>query len=220
MIGVLNEGKKPKRKCYLCHTDNGKPTDEVGQKNLRLSCLTPRPRLDLIGASFFMEQFKSVEGFPFYEVSNRGRVLSIKRRRTKGGILKPQPDERGYLHVIFVTSERRHTINVHRLVASAFIPNPGNLPCVNHIDGDKSNNYAENLEWCTHAENNRHAVRTGLNIAKGLEQHGMAKLKNADVLQIREMLARGLTTTEVSKMFPVSRTTISQIKSGYRWAKL
>ena len=67
-------------------------------------------------------------------------------------------DHCGYRHTILNGKNR----NIHRVIAETFIPNPNNLPCVNHKDGNKQNNRVDNLEWCTHSENTLHSFRTGL----------------------------------------------------------
>lgn len=95
-----------------------------------------------------------------YQISNLGNVKSIyKNGNTKiltGGIKK------GYRQVILVKNKKRKYASVHRLVAETFIPNPNNLPQVNHKDGNKSNNNVDNLEWCTQSENQIHAYKNGL----------------------------------------------------------
>ena len=68
----------------------------------------------------------------------------------------------GYKFVAAGSKDGQKTISVHRLVAELFIPNPNNYPVVNHLDGNKLNNRADNLEWTTQLENNRHAIETGL----------------------------------------------------------
>ena len=77
-----------------------------------------------------------------------------------------QPSGRGgkltYYAVMLWLGNKSKCAKVHRLVAEAFIPNPDNLPCINHKDGNKLNNQVTNLEWCTYQENMQHAVRTGL----------------------------------------------------------
>lgn len=107
-----------------------------------------------------MEEWKVVEGTEgLLEVSSEGRVRSNMR---DGRVLKQQLDNKGY-HRISVTIKRRNMhFKVHRLVATAFIPNPLSLPQVNHIDGDKSNNKAANLEWVTNIQNAHHAMESGL----------------------------------------------------------
>lgn len=92
-----------------------------------------------------------------YEVSNLGRV-----RNKKGLLLKPQKTEKGYLRVDLSKDGKTKHYKVHRLVASAFIPNKNNLPQINHKDENKQNNRVDNLEWCTHKENTQHAFKTGL----------------------------------------------------------
>lgn len=84
-----------------------------------------------------------------YEVSNLGNVRNIKT----GRVLKPAKHGLGYLHVVLCKNGKHKTITVHRLVAETFIPNPDNLPEVNHKDEDKTNNCIENLEWCTQIYN-------------------------------------------------------------------
>lgn len=117
------------------------------------------------------EIWKDIEGYEgMYQVSNLGRVKSLSRRcSTHWGtrlvpekILKPQEKEFGYLCVNLHKDSKSKEFSIHRLVAFAFVPNPSNKPDVNHNDGNKQNNYPENLEWVTNLENIQHAVRTGL----------------------------------------------------------
>lgn len=89
-----------------------------------------------------------------YQISNYGNVKSLNYRKTgKEQILKPTTNNDGYKLVLLYKNGSRKTLSIHRLVANAFIPNPNNLPEINHIDRDKTNNTVENLEWCTHKEN-------------------------------------------------------------------
>jgi len=109
------------------------------------------------------EIWKDVNGYEgLYQVSNLGRVRSLERKATDGRqinerILKPAFDVGKYLTVALHKNKKQKTHKVHRLVAFAFIKNPNNKPHVNHIDGNKSNNRVDNLEWCTQLENNRHS---------------------------------------------------------------
>ena len=108
------------------------------------------------------KNIKDYEGI--YQVSNLGNVRSLdrvskNRHHLKGKILKQHRDKDGYLKLcLFKNGVGRHFF-VHRLVTIAFIPNPDNKPQVNHIDEDKDNNKANNLEWCTVLYNNNYGKR-------------------------------------------------------------
>lgn len=107
------------------------------------------------------EEWKPIKGYEgIYEVSNMGRVKSL--HRSQGRILKQYTQDNGYVKVNLSKNGTHNTKRVHRLVATAFIPNPHNKPEVNHIDGNKENNNVDNLEWCTREYNVRHAFHNGL----------------------------------------------------------
>ena len=108
------------------------------------------------------EVWKDVKGYEgLYKVSNTGKVKSFQRNREK--LLSDKYYENGYLRASLSKNKEKKKVLIHRLVAETFIPNPENKPEVNHIDGNKKNNNASNLEWCTHCENIKHAWETGLN---------------------------------------------------------
>lgn len=96
------------------------------------------------------EIWKDIPGYEgLYKVSNLGNVKSLKRNGIKGIILKGEKDEFDYKRVTLCKKNKTKKYKVHRLVAQAFIPNPNNLPQINHKDENSKNNNVENLEWCT-----------------------------------------------------------------------
>lgn len=105
--------------------------------------------------------------YPSYKVTKSGKVYSYRQ----GNMLKPLSvvlDSSGYPIVkLYDDTNKKRTIAVHRIIADTFIPNPNNLECINHKDEDKTNNFVENLEWCTKAYNNCYgdkAVKIGLKL--------------------------------------------------------
>ena len=120
-------------------------------------------------SNFMEEVWKDILGYEDYKINFVGEVFS-KQREIKVGltkrvignyILKPSK-VRGYLNVVLTNSDGKKMFKIHRLLALSFIPNPENKSCVNHIDGNKSNNKLNNLEWVTPKENNYHAFKKGL----------------------------------------------------------
>ena len=113
-------------------------------------------------------EWKPIEEYEgIYEVSDSGIIYSAHRitsdgKELTGKVIKGGCYPNGYKFVCLRKNGRNKNVMVHRLVAEAFIPNPNNLPCVNHKDGNKQNNCAENLEWCTQSYNLKHAVEIGL----------------------------------------------------------
>ena len=104
------------------------------------------------------EIWKDIEGYEgIYQVSNNGRVRSLLYNKIK--MLKTQTYKRGYKYIALSKNGEKKKYKIHRLVAQAFIPNPNNYPQINHKDEDKSNNYINNLEWCTPKYNNNFGTR-------------------------------------------------------------
>ena len=140
-----------------------------------------------------------------YEVSDTGQVKGPR------GLRKPFFTYKGYAQVDIWKQGTRRNFLLHRLVAIHFIPNPNKCPQVNHKDGNKTNNAVSNLEWCTAAENNNHAVRL-------LRLHGEnlynCKLTNEQVRSIRS-------DTRVQRViaadYGISQPVVGQIKSGKAW---
>lgn len=109
------------------------------------------------------EIWKPIKGYEEYEVSNYGNVRSIKKlHRRKGPLyMKPMDNGYGYYVVTLWKKNKRKNQYIHRLVAEAFIPNPDDLPQVNHLDYDRHNNSVSNLEWITQLDNTRYSAGRG-----------------------------------------------------------
>lgn len=164
------------------------------------------------------EKWKAIPNAPGYEVSSLGQVrawISSRQRLLSAPHLivsvieKPRGKRRnGYVRVRLQIKGVRIRFSLHRLVAEAFILNSGNRPDVNHKDGIKVNNAAENLEWATQKENYDHAIRTGLNTTLG------ARVRRLTPEQVRIVRASKATQKEIAKYFGVSDGTISNVLTG------
>lgn len=110
-----------------------------------------------------MEIWKDIKGYEgLYQVSNMGQVKSLgngKSNKSKLKVMKQQLNHKGYPMINLCKNGVTKGVSVHRLVAINFIPNPNNLPQVNHIDEIKTNNCVENLEWCTNEYNHNYGTR-------------------------------------------------------------
>lgn len=132
------------------------------------------------------ESWKFIPGFDKYEASTLGRIRSHTR---KARILKPGHNKQGYEHVILENKGDYKSLRVNRLVAIVFIPNPLNLPQVNHKNGIKTDNRVENLEWVTSSQNSKHAYDMGLKRMDGLcaekRIEALRKLLNKPIFNIQ-----------------------------------
>ena len=133
------------------------------------------------------EIWKDVVGYEgIYKVSNKGNIYSVERiaqgRKCGGIILKPICDKDGYLIVSLYKNGGTKNKKIHRLVTEAFIPNPNNLPQVNHRDEVKDNNNVSNLEWCTSKQNNNHGTRTERIAQKTSRKVRAVNVKTGDVV--------------------------------------
>jgi hypothetical protein len=160
-----------------------------------------------------LEIWKDCVSAPGYKISNQGRILG-----KRGKILNPCLDSYGYFRPGLQTLKGQKSFYVHRLVAEAFIPNPENKPQVNHINGDKEDNRAENLEWCTSAENTYHADKIGLRDHKAHgESHYKAKLTEDQVIEI--FRSEGKTHVQIGKEYGISANSVCRIKNRTRWSR-
>lgn len=115
----------------------------------------------------YIEKWLPIEDYPNYEVSSLG---NIRNTRT-GNLMRPWTMQNGYQAISLRNEYGRKNFYVHRLVADAFYDGDHDNFEINHIDGRKNNNFIGNLEWCTHSENTRHAIRNGLFTPHRLPPH-------------------------------------------------
>ena len=151
--------------------------------------------------------WKDIKDFPNYEVNTDGLVRNKKTQR----ILKPFNNGRGYYQIGLYHGGKRKKLRINRLVALAFIPNPLGKPCVNHINGHPTDNNVSNLEWCTHQENTRHAIDTGLKPTKFNEKQ---------IHEVCRLLQDKLTINEVSAKTGVSIGTVKDVRARKTWTHI
>ena len=152
-----------------------------------------------------------IDGVPVhYAVSNFGRVVNTETKR----ILLPGQNTGGYFSVLLCDKDQgiEKFITVHRLVANAFIPNPDNLPAINHINGNILDCSVENLEWVTHKQNSEHAVLMGL-YSMG-DNNPVTKIPDQIVRQICYDFQRGKGIKYVAKKYGINKHTAASIKHG------
>jgi len=173
-----------------------------------------------------VEIWKDIEGFEGrYQISNYGNVKSIIRKKHR--ILSPSIKHNGYLGVnLYDENKKMWNKQIHRLVAIAFIPNPDNLPQVNHIDENKENNHADNLEWCTQNQNIHH----GTLYQRVRETRISEQLKNAPIPIIQcdldgNPIREFSSITEASKILGINKGNIQRAcvnfpyrtSRGFKW---
>jgi len=155
-------------------------------------------------------EWRDVVGYEgIYLVNRRGLVFSNNLKRCMGQTVGEVNQVHVYLSKNGMTAGRL----VHRLVAEAFIPNPENKPEINHIDANRRNNHVSNLEWCTGAENVRHAHLHNL-FPKG-EDKPESKLNEFQVRVIRK--CNDLSNRHLGRIFGISHNNIGDIKNGVTW---
>lgn len=173
------------------------------------------------------EVWKDVAGYEgYYQISNKGRVKSLERtvytplhkeKIVYERLMSLKPNKHGYSELRLNKDGNRECFKCHRLVAIAFIPNPENKPQINHINGIKTDNRVENLEWCTRKENMQHAFEIGL-MPRG-ENRFSSKLTDDQVLAIRKMGFKQ-NQSETARQLGVSRSSIQDIMHNRKWTHL
>lgn len=162
-----------------------------------------------------MDKYYKIKGYEDYFITKSGKIFSTLTNKE----LKFDRSCHGYCKVKLM--DRRLgkfiTLQVHRLVANQFIPNPRNLPEVNHKDGNHANNSIHNLEWCTSEYNRRHAIENDL--YKVEEDSPRAKLTKEQVIHIYKDYETCKNKTTLAKRYNVSNALIGEIVRGVRWSK-
>jgi len=148
-----------------------------------------------------------------YAVAPDGRVWSYKTNK----YLRPSLNHRGYCTINISNKEKKKNFLVHTLVAKLYIPNPKNLPQINHKDSNKQNNCVANLEWCTPLENMAHSFTVGTHKDIRGSKHFRAKLKEEDIPHIKEAYKAGETQTSIANRYGVTNPIISLIVNGKAW---
>jgi hypothetical protein len=168
-----------------------------------------------------MEIWKDIPGYEgIYQASSFGNIKSLNRldsnnQQRLSVLMKPVLKKAtGYFQVKLCSGNGNKKIFLwHRVIATVFIENINNKPCVNHIDCDKSNNKLSNLEWCTYKENTEHSIKLG-NITPRGHQNGNSKLKPEDIIFIRNDKS---SSKELSKIYGVASMHINSIRRKHTW---
>ena len=157
-----------------------------------------------------------------YTIRIDGTVISYKGYNAdKPRVIKPIIGANGYYKVNLNINGKEILVSIHRLVAQAFIPNPDNKPEVNHKDGNKSHNYAWNLEWVTSKENIEHALRTGLKKGMKGDKHPCRKISSDIAKLICELLSTGkYSYKEIAEKTNSTYTIVKKIKNRERWCEI
>lgn len=185
------------------------------------------------------EEWRTIENYPDYQISSFGRVKSLKFGKER--ILKQHLGSSGYCQVDLYKYGKQKHYQVHRLVASIFLPNPQNYPCVNHIDENKQNNCISNLEWVTHTYNINYGSRNerasrAISIAMKGKTHTqetkdkMSKAHQKPIVQIHKSgLIIGVydSTLDIERELGINHRSISSCckgkrksAGGFRWMYL
>lgn len=161
------------------------------------------------------EIWKTIEEFPNYKVSNYGNILSTNYRNT--GVEKQMNINinNDYPQINFINGNVKKSIKIHRLVALYFVDNINNYKIVNHIDGDKTNNYYKNLEWCSYSHNIKHAHASGLNNISELNKSIIKEKISRKVIDVITNIEYN-SIKEAAKALNIERRTLNDYLLGKR----
>ncbi len=152
-----------------------------------------------------------------YGINENGVIWSNKRNKP----MTRSVDKDGYYKIHLYDGKKLHNCYLHRLLAIQFIEGQTKINNqVNHINGIKSDNNLQNLEWVSNKENRIHAFKLGLQKGRPGEKHHNVKLKEEDIHKIRDLLKTGLSTYKIAALYSVSQSQIFKIKKGIRWTHI
>lgn len=165
------------------------------------------------------EKWKDIQGFEgLYQVSNLGNVRSLdryvnsainksKQRLLKGRVLKPNDNGHGYKYITLSINGIKYREYIHRLVAKHFVDNPNDKEEVNHINGDKTDNESENLEWTTRNENEKHSHELGIS------GNSLTEISIVESSMIIELIKTGkYTYADITQVFNVPKSLVKKLE--------
>ena len=156
-------------------------------------------------------EWKPLNNFEGYFINELGEVKSARSYKgTKEKILKGSYNQQGYKTYSFIKDGKVYTKTLHRLLMETFIPNPNNLPCINHIDGNIQNNSLDNLEWCTYGHNEKEAYRLGLKQSRIKPKRVIQLTKDYKIENLFDSLQ------QIEKTLGFSSGNIAQVCNGKR----
>jgi predicted transcriptional regulator YheO len=155
-----------------------------------------------------MEQWKAISGYPNYLISNTGKVYT----KNRGKLLSPKVDRYGYYAVGLCKNNKVKHFTIHRLVATAFLPLVDNCNVVNHKDGNKQNNNADNLEWTTVSGNTKHCFNTNkefkTQVLNNAKRGAETKSKSIAVYLAGVFVGRYNSIIETANSLKINRKTV------------
>lgn len=186
------------------------------ETNGKITLDLPHP---LPQSSKLLSDIKGFEDYLGYAIDSDSNIWTCKKRQHGyyGYWIKlvQKKSKRGYYEISLRLNKKSTSFLVHRILAKAFIPNPNNYPCINHINSIRNDNSLINLEWCTHKHNSQHAITFG-NLKKG-SGVGTSILKEAQVLEIRNKRKLGYKVKDIALSYGVCVGTIEHIIYNKSW---
>lgn len=164
---------------------------------------------------------REIPDFPTYRITEDGRLFNRSRRSTNPK--RPWPrwreyhlhvDKRGYALCQLTNGKTKRVVNLHRLLAEVFIPNPDSLPCVRHLDGNARNSVVANLAWGTYSDNENDKKRHGTFMGAVISNSKLTREQRVNAL---ERVRSGESHTAVAKSLNVTRSTIGRLAAGKTW---